>query len=110
MYDLLLCFQHPDIQARKLPILFFANKMDLRDAMSSVKVSQTLGKVAKHKVQLGGAGRGRGNVCPFATDLSVCLGKVETMYYDMTMTMMGPCTILCMIQIIYIFNEELIKT
>ena len=35
--------QHPDIQARRLPILFFANKMDLRDAMSSVKVSQTLG-------------------------------------------------------------------
>jgi len=39
--DMLL--QHPDIQARKLPILFFANKMDMRDAMSSVKVSQTLG-------------------------------------------------------------------
>jgi len=39
--DMLL--QHPDIQARRLPILFFANKMDLRDAMSSVKVSQTLG-------------------------------------------------------------------
>ena len=54
MYDLLLCFQHPDIQARKLPILFFANKMDLRDAMSSVKVSQTLGKVAKYSW----AGRG----------------------------------------------------
>ena len=35
--------QHPDIQARRLPILFFANKMDMRDAMSSVKVSQTLG-------------------------------------------------------------------
>ena len=97
MYDLLLCFQHPDIQARKLPILFFANKMDLRDAMSSVKVSQTLGKVAKYS--WAGRGRGRGNVCPFATDLSVCRGKVETMYYDMTMTMMGPCTILCMIQI-----------
>jgi len=39
--DMLL--QHPDIQARRLPILFFANKMDMRDAMSSVKVSQTLG-------------------------------------------------------------------
>jgi len=39
--DMLL--QHPDIQARRLPILFFANKMDSRDAMSSVKVSQTLG-------------------------------------------------------------------
>ena len=85
MYDLLLCFQHPDIQARKLPILFFANKMDLRDAMSSVKVSQTLGKVTKYSW----AGRGRGNVCPFATNLSVYRGKVETMmYYDITMTMM----------------------
>ena len=40
-------FQHPDIQARRLPILFFANKMDLRDAMSSVKVSQTLGEKYK---------------------------------------------------------------
>jgi len=39
--DMLL--QHPDIQSRRVPILFFANKMDLRDAMSSVKVSQTLG-------------------------------------------------------------------
>ena len=41
--------QHPDIQARKLPILFFANKMDMRDAMSSVKVSQTLGKSTAHQ-------------------------------------------------------------
>jgi len=39
--DMLL--QHPDITARRIPILFFANKMDSRDAMSSVKVSQTLG-------------------------------------------------------------------
>jgi ADP-ribosylation factor-like protein 6 len=39
--DMLL--QHPDIRSRKLPILFFANKMDTRDALSSVKVSQTLG-------------------------------------------------------------------
>ena len=52
--DMLL--QHPDIQARRLPILFFANKMDSRwaelrdmrslvprEAMSSVKVSQPLG-------------------------------------------------------------------
>ena len=36
--DMLL--QHPDIRARKLPILFFANKMDCKDALSSVKVSQ----------------------------------------------------------------------
>jgi len=28
---------------RKIPILFFANKMEMRDALSSVKVSQTLG-------------------------------------------------------------------
>lgn len=33
----------PDIRSRKIPVLFFANKMDLRDAVSSVKVSQTLG-------------------------------------------------------------------
>ena len=39
--DMLL--QHPDIRPRKLPILFFANKMDCKDALSSVKVSQTLG-------------------------------------------------------------------
>ncbi|XP_061648907.1 ADP-ribosylation factor-like protein 6 isoform X3 [Phyllopteryx taeniolatus] len=33
---------HGDICNKKLPVLFFANKMDLRDAMSSVKVSQML--------------------------------------------------------------------
>ncbi|MGH0168681.1 UNVERIFIED_CONTAM: hypothetical protein FKN15_055103 [Acipenser sinensis] len=33
---------HPDIKHRRLPILFFANKMDLRDALSSVKASQLL--------------------------------------------------------------------
>ncbi|KAL4635704.1 ADP-ribosylation factor-like protein 6 [Arapaima gigas] len=33
---------HPDIKHRRIPILFFANKMDLRDALSSVKVSQLL--------------------------------------------------------------------
>jgi len=38
--DMLL--QHPDIRSRKLPILFFANKMDMRDAMSSVKVGITI--------------------------------------------------------------------
>ena len=41
--DMLL--QHPDIRSRKIPILFFANKMDCRDSLSSVKVSQTLGKL-----------------------------------------------------------------
>uniref|UniRef100_A0A3B5AY38 ADP-ribosylation factor-like protein 6 n=1 Tax=Stegastes partitus TaxID=144197 RepID=A0A3B5AY38_9TELE len=33
---------HDDIRSKKIPVLFFANKMDLRDAMSSVKVSQML--------------------------------------------------------------------
>lgn len=31
-----------DIKHRRIPILFFANKMDLRDAVTSVKVSQLL--------------------------------------------------------------------
>uniref|UniRef100_A0A8C9XMC5 ADP-ribosylation factor-like protein 6 n=1 Tax=Sander lucioperca TaxID=283035 RepID=A0A8C9XMC5_SANLU len=33
---------HSDIKHRRIPILFFANKMDVRDALSSVKVSQLL--------------------------------------------------------------------
>uniref|UniRef100_A0A8D3D2D7 ADP-ribosylation factor-like protein 6 n=1 Tax=Scophthalmus maximus TaxID=52904 RepID=A0A8D3D2D7_SCOMX len=33
---------HEDIRGRKMPVLFYANKMDLRDAVSSVKVSQML--------------------------------------------------------------------
>uniref|UniRef100_A0A3P8XQ27 ADP-ribosylation factor-like protein 6 n=1 Tax=Esox lucius TaxID=8010 RepID=A0A3P8XQ27_ESOLU len=33
---------HPDIKHRRIPLLFFANKMDVRDALSSVKVSQLL--------------------------------------------------------------------
>ncbi|XP_053733604.1 ADP-ribosylation factor-like protein 6 isoform X7 [Synchiropus splendidus] len=33
---------HQDIRRKKIPVLFFANKMDLRDAVSSVKVSQLL--------------------------------------------------------------------
>ncbi|TKS70277.1 High affinity choline transporter 1 Hemicholinium-3-sensitive choline transporter [Collichthys lucidus] len=33
---------HPDIKHRRIPILFFANKMDVRDSLSSVKVSQLL--------------------------------------------------------------------
>ena len=39
--DLLL--QHTAVKSRSIPILFFANKMDLRDALSSVKISQELG-------------------------------------------------------------------
>ena len=40
---LIVLLQHPDIRSRKMPILFFANKMDTKEAMSSVKVSQMLG-------------------------------------------------------------------
>ncbi|XP_066249321.1 ADP-ribosylation factor-like protein 6 [Euwallacea similis] len=39
--DLLL--QHPDISKKKLPILFFTNKMDCKDALSSVKIAAALG-------------------------------------------------------------------
>lgn len=35
--DILL--QHPDIINRKVPVLFFANKMDNPDALSSVKIA-----------------------------------------------------------------------
>lgn len=38
--DLLL--QHPDVANKKIPILFFANKMDLRDSLSSVKIASGL--------------------------------------------------------------------
>jgi ADP-ribosylation factor-like protein 6 len=34
---------HPDILSRNIPILFFANKMDIRDALSDVGVSSALG-------------------------------------------------------------------
>lgn len=40
--DLLL--QHPDISPKKIPILFFANKMDCKEALSSVKIAAALGK------------------------------------------------------------------
>ena len=33
---------HPDIASRNIPILFFANKMDIRDALSDVGVSSAL--------------------------------------------------------------------
>uniref|UniRef100_A0A8D9EZ05 ADP-ribosylation factor-like protein 6 n=1 Tax=Cacopsylla melanoneura TaxID=428564 RepID=A0A8D9EZ05_9HEMI len=35
--------QHPDIVTRKIPILFFANKMDLRDSLSTFKIASILG-------------------------------------------------------------------
>lgn len=37
--ELEILVQHPDIANRKLPILFFANKMDCQDALSSVKIA-----------------------------------------------------------------------
>jgi ADP-ribosylation factor-like protein 6 len=39
-FDLLL--NHPDVKDRKIPILFFANKMDCKDALSAVKCSQLM--------------------------------------------------------------------
>lgn len=39
--DLLL--QHPDVCNRKIPLLFYANKMDCKDALSSVKIAAALG-------------------------------------------------------------------
>ncbi|CAG0922061.1 unnamed protein product [Notodromas monacha] len=39
--DILL--KHPEIKSRSLPILVLANKMDLRDALSPVKIVQGLG-------------------------------------------------------------------
>lgn len=39
--DLLL--QHPDISNKRIPILFFANKMDCKEALSSVKIAAALG-------------------------------------------------------------------
>ena len=38
--ELDLILQHPDIVGKKVPILFFANKMDLRDALTSIKVRE----------------------------------------------------------------------
>ncbi|MCL4141118.1 UNVERIFIED_CONTAM: hypothetical protein GTU68_036034 [Idotea baltica] len=41
--ELNMLLQHPEIKTRRIPILFFANKMDVREACSSVKVSSALG-------------------------------------------------------------------
>ncbi|XP_066152078.1 ADP-ribosylation factor-like protein 6 isoform X1 [Euwallacea fornicatus] len=46
--DLLL--QHPDISRKKLPILFFTNKMDCKDALSSVKIAAALGLAGLDKI------------------------------------------------------------
>lgn len=40
--ELALLLDHPAIKSRKIPILFFANKMDQRDALTSVKCSRML--------------------------------------------------------------------
>lgn len=42
-HELDLLLQHPDVSGRPLPILFLANKMDQRDALSSVKIAAGLG-------------------------------------------------------------------
>ncbi|XP_022914676.1 ADP-ribosylation factor-like protein 6 [Onthophagus taurus] len=39
--DLLL--SHPDVCNKKIPVLFFANKMDCKDSLSSVKIAAALG-------------------------------------------------------------------
>ncbi|KAF6216781.1 hypothetical protein GE061_001131 [Apolygus lucorum] len=41
--ELNLLLQHPDISGRKVPILFLANKMDVREALSSVKIANAFG-------------------------------------------------------------------
>ena len=35
--------KHPELTNRRVPVLFFANKMDLRDSVSSVKVTSLMG-------------------------------------------------------------------
>lgn len=40
--ELELLLNHPDIKRRRVPVLFFANKMDCVDALSSVKIAAGL--------------------------------------------------------------------
>lgn len=40
--ELNMLLQNPDIKGKRIPILFFANKMDSRDALSGVKCSSML--------------------------------------------------------------------
>lgn len=40
--ELVMLLQHPDIASKRIPILFYANKMDLRDSLSSVKIASGL--------------------------------------------------------------------
>lgn len=37
--ELDILVKHPDIQNRRIPILFFANKIDCPDSLSSVKIA-----------------------------------------------------------------------
>lgn len=37
--ELDILIKHPDIQNRRIPILFFANKIDCPDSLSSVKIA-----------------------------------------------------------------------
>lgn len=37
--ELEILLMHPDIGKRRVPVLFFANKMDMPDALSSVKIA-----------------------------------------------------------------------
>ena len=48
--ELEILLQHPDIMKKKIPILFFANKMDCSDALSSVKIAA--GKFLQINTQL----------------------------------------------------------
>ena len=40
--ELKMLLENPAIQGKRIPILFFANKMDLRDSLSAVKCSSVL--------------------------------------------------------------------
>jgi len=40
--ELGMLLQHPDISSKRIPILFYANKMDMRDSLSSVKIAAGL--------------------------------------------------------------------
>lgn len=41
--ELEILLKHPDLEHKRIPILFYANKMDFVDALSSVKIAAALG-------------------------------------------------------------------
>lgn len=41
--ELEILLKHPDLEHKRIPILFYANKMDFADALSSVKIAAALG-------------------------------------------------------------------